>query len=253
MLKSSSIIIATIWILVMGSFLPLGGCASGVPTYPTMSDRESLEVLAQRADAIRTVRATIDLAITNGQGQSIELEGAIAAVLPDRLRLQAWKMGVTVLDVTYTSGEVWTVTDADQGSEQEIETLRGTSASDFEQMLAPTRAEFWRKATPVQSAESENELVVDSGWPVAGGMRCFIDRRSLTAQRLILADRSLQAQVDRSLILEQYQSFDGVIWPTRMIFNSPDGIVRVNLKEVEINQPIDDAAFQPPRRAKKHL
>jgi len=217
-----------------------------------MSDRESLEVLADRAHSVRSIRATIELDVVDRQGQSIELDGAIAAVLPDRMRLQVWKMGMTVLDVTYKSGEVWTVTNADQRSGQEIESLTGTSATEFEQMLAPTRADFWKNAHPIETGESNRELVVESGWPVAGGMQCFIERRTLTARRLTIPDGRGDTGVGRSLILEQYRMIDGVVWPTTMTFNGPDGTVRVNLKEVEMNQPIADAAFQPPRRAKKH-
>jgi hypothetical protein len=242
------------WVLLvflLAHILGLGGCAHSLPAYPNLPDREALEVLAGRAESVRSIRTLIELNIENAQGESIELDGAFVAIPPDRMRLQAWKFGATVLDVTYVGGEVWTVTDSDQPPAPGIESLTGITSGQLQRLLALSRASFWLTARPVGSANSSRDLVVESGLPNLNGVTCSIDRQTLTARRFTLSGSEAGANAERSLATERYRLIDGVAWPTRLTFGGPEGTVRVDLSEVEINHPIEDAAFVPPRRARK--
>ncbi|MGH7245229.1 MAG: hypothetical protein ACREJD_17590 [Phycisphaerales bacterium] len=244
--------VASFWCMCLAVLLAaLGGCAAALPTYPNLPAKESLEVLAMRAESVRSLSAQVELSLVNPQGQSIALDGAFAAIPPDRMRLQAWKFNTTVLDVTCTSDEVWSVPEHQSGSDSQSQGFSGGTSLQAETLLELSRPSFWRTARLVDAKTTDSELVVTSGLPGHEEVNCVVDRRTLTARQFSSFGTREAGGEQYSLSLEQYRLIDGVVWPTILVFTGPEGTVRVSLNDVEINKQIYDAVFVPPARAKQ--
>ena len=51
--------------------------------------------------------------------------------------------------------------------------------------------------------------------------------------------------------LDRYHDQEGVIWPRRIVARSDQGTIRIDMRELEFNAELPEAAFTPPRRAEK--
>lgn len=241
--ERSQIRVAT---LLTGVSLLLAGCATTLPAYPTLTARDTLETLATRAESIETLRARANLTLVNPGGQSIDLAGSVSVVPPNRLRVVASKFGATVVDVTYVDGEVWSVPILNR-----VDLLKGITARQIDRTLAILNPAFWRRAHPVETADTQPDLVAVVEEGEQGSVTCTIDRATATARGFTDTPTGNAGAAPRSLSLENYRVIDGVVWPTLLRLIGGEGTVEVALHEIEINHPIEAATFVPPPRARK--
>lgn len=239
--------------LVLVLACTLAGCAAPLATYPPMSGDASLRTIADRADSVHTARAALSIKLTRADGQSIRLDGAMVAALPDRFRVQAWKFGAPVLDLTSIRGDLWSIPINRPGATSEDDALSTVTAEQFARALALFGGDLWRHAIADDHASSPGTLVARLGVSAADtrdGPLCEIDRPTLTPRRLILSPPG--GPSPRTLDLTRYRLIDNAIpWATALRFSGPGGSAEVAFEDVELNQPIPDAAFTPPPRARK--
>ena len=58
-------------------------------------------------------------------------------------------------------------------------------------------------------------------------------------------------QVLFGVTYDAYRLVDGIAWPMRMVFQSKQGRIELEMDSIQLNQPPLPAAFVPPRRAEK--
>ena len=108
-------------ILMVEVAIVLTGCAArqqvdaNLPTYGRLDHAAALRVLAERAQSVRSVSAQAALTLTRADGQSVQLDGAVAMAPPGRVRLRAWKFNQAVFDLTLTPEGLWVLTPDDPG------------------------------------------------------------------------------------------------------------------------------------------
>src|SRR5205085_684147 len=116
------------------------------------------KVLADRATAVKTLSSQCRLTLTRPDGQSVQLDGAIAMAPPDRLRLRAWKFNQAVFDLTLTQGGLWVVA-PDEPSRREKVLPASLSAAQFGREWAMLNGGFFLQPDLVTEG-SGNSLVV---------------------------------------------------------------------------------------------
>lgn len=218
----------------------LGGCAAAppLPAYAPMDARRSLDLIAERLEDVGTVFGTARITLDNGRGESVRLDGALAAAFPDRLRLRAWKFNTAVFDVTAVGDDVWMLT-SDRMSAAQARAVPSRGVRTARDLLGPG---YFRGASEAPGSTPE-VLVVDG--PLAGGgtATCEIDRATLTP-RVFRAG-------DATLTLGRYRVTGGTPWAWRWTLTSREGTVTVRLDEVVLGGGMAPGAFTPPRRATK--
>lgn len=232
-------------VLLVGGVV--AGCAAPLPTYDIQDPREALRVMADRAAQVRTVTGSGGVRLTDAEGRGVELDAALAAEPPDRLRLRAWKMGSAVLDATLVEHEVWIAASEDPRAgaarEQADAVSRGLLGA--MELLSPVLLRDAEILDPGSARGTLTALVRTS----EGEFACTIDRRTLTARECrgrSPGNRGLK------IGMGSYRVVDGVAWPMRLRLESPAGRVEVRLNEVELNAELPEGAFTPPARAEKH-
>lgn len=248
--------------VVAAAFAIVSGCRAPLPEHQWKDRDTALRVMSERGARVRTVESGVRLVLTSKDGNSVTLDGAIAAAPPDRFRLRAWKMGHAVLDLTLTPEGTWLK--AEKGS--------GTSGAGVPPAVnARGIADAWSMFTGSMFSESTapggaSTEIIDDGGPWftlrrtlparAGGgsddppiVECVIDRRTLTARRYRVID---SAGLERAtLTLDDYRDFGGVVFPMRLSAESDDGGVLVLLDSPEFNLPTAPDAFVPPAGASR--
>jgi hypothetical protein len=232
----------------------LSGCVQRLPTYPWSDSRAALDIMAARADSIRTVSSGCTLHIKRRDGFRVSLDGAMAARIPGWLRLRAWKFGDPVLDVTVTPDGVWSLP------------RKGEVPPPGQDRLT----EVWMLFTG-RFFDDPSAVVIDEGGPRftveraigdQGAMiRCEVDRATLTVRSYAIRD---EAGATRLLLtLDRYRLVDEAPWPMRLTADiaprsdgapsGPDDIARitVSFEDPELNTEPAPGAFTPPRRAVK--
>ena len=220
-----------------------------LPTYKWTDGRTALAILSQHALAVRTVSATAFLTLTRPDGQSVRLDGAIA-MSRDRksVRLRAWKFNQAVFDLTVRPTGVWIELPRDQDRRRKV--LPATlSASQLAQAVSQFGSD------PIQGSDVR---LVDTGGPqfetrtvLPQGQTTVarIDRSTLTVREYRLIDAAGRTRF--TLSLGQYHDFNGVIWPTRLVAQSDQGRIDVQLRDAEFNRTLPPRAFVPPHGAEK--
>jgi hypothetical protein len=220
------------------------GCAAPLTRYPAMSPRESLEILARRAESVRTLSAACDVTLTDAAGESIRLDGAIAAEFPDRLRMRAWKFGNAVFDITVVQGRTWMLTgDTSGGPESGVM----SGADRLPRAIGLLGPEYFRAADAAPVETPEEVLIVTGPLFDDAAATCEIDRQTLTVRQLVFTES--ESAGDRRVRFEGYRMVEGLPWPTGLEFSGPEGVIGVRLRDVAINEPVAESAFVPPRRA----
>ena len=228
------------------------GCAHKasppLPTYHGLDDAAALKVLADRAEAVKTLSAECGLTLTRPDGQSVQLDGAVAMAPPDRLRLRAWKFGQAVFDLTLTPDGLWVLTPDDPGRKQKV--LPATvSAAQIGREWAMLNGRFFVQSGLVAGGDAKWLSVrrqMEDGRTVV----CRVDRATLTPRDYEMRDP--QGQVRFRFGLSEYRLVNGVPIATKLAARSPDGNIDIRMKDVELNQDLAPTAFKPPRRAEKH-
>lgn len=234
---------------LVGGAVLTQGCASRLPTHPWQGHDDALRKIVDRAARIETVSARCRLLLTRPGGNTVQLDGALAARVPGYLRLRAWKLSQPIYDVTATPQGTWVYTAPREGPE-----------GDGELGLLPSSRliDAWEKLA-AGIVDPTWDPLPDDGGPVvyvaqgAGtdeiAATCSIDRSTQTVRECDMAGGGEDAAT--TLRLDRYRSIDGHVWPTRVELVSSSGTVIILFDDVALNTEIPAKAFTPPRRAAK--
>ncbi|WP_428939661.1 hypothetical protein [Fontivita pretiosa] len=241
-LRPAAVTASLLLLLLVG----LLGCAgSRIPVWPMMSPQQSLEVLNARTRQITTVSGQGTLRLTRGRNESVILEAACALKPPDSARIRAWKFGRAVFDLTVLPDAVYLAAANESPGPTDI-ALTGRGAAE---MIRSWLGMTCDTIQPQRLEHSRDTLVAIQ--PISDDLtlRCAIDRRTLTVRSYQLLDHDGREQF--SLLLDRYIESNGQVWPTRIVARSRTGTLRLELRDLQINQELAQAAFQPPARAEK--
>ncbi|MDB5296975.1 MAG: hypothetical protein JWO31_2958 [Phycisphaerales bacterium] len=219
-----------------------------LPTYAWTDAPTALRAMADRAKAVRTTSAECGLTLTRADGQSVEFDGAMATQPPDHLRLQAFKFGRTVFDLTLAPDGMWVKTMDDPGRADKIIPASRSAARFAREWSTFTGGLFDRPGLTVETPSAQKMVVrqtLDDGRRVV----CDVDRPTLTPRRYGLLD---PAGVERfSLTVADYRVIAGVALPTRLTAVGEQGTIDVRLRDPEVNVDLPPKAFAPPGGATK--
>lgn len=229
------------------SLCVLAGCAAPLPRYPGVSTQEALDILAGRAESLRTLSAECEITLTDPAGESVRLDGATALAFPDRVRIRAWKFGQVAFDITAAEGRVWVLTadapgprhSADKGVLAAVDRLPVAIG-----LLGP---EYFRAATPRAGDDRDDRLTVTGPAPGGEAATCVIDRSTITVRELFFTGP--ESPPTRRVRFDRYRTISGMPWPTLLEFSGPEGVIVLRLRDVSLNEPLAESAFVPPRRA----
>lgn len=223
------------------------GCVTTLPTYPRSDGDHALRILAARSRSVETLESSCRLLLARADGDEIQLSGAIAARMPDYLRLRAWKISQPVFDLTLTPDGLWVF---EAGNPQD------SSNPVFGDLTARRLTEAWSLAT---------NRIDEEGWSITGetdatrfhlvksvegpgvSVIADVDRRTLTIRQYRLIDDAGAVRV--TLTLDKYRQAGGVVWPAKIVARSAEGTVTVLLDDLEINTDLPANVFRPPARA----
>ncbi|MFN0010128.1 MAG: hypothetical protein ACKVS8_00640 [Phycisphaerales bacterium] len=242
------------------------GCAGRavewpLPTYPTMSDEESLRVIALRQARITTVSAQCDILLTDADGQRVHLDGVLLAMplapTGPRVRLRAWKLGRPVFDLTLTDGTAWLIAPENAPLNDRGTPSSGLPPPPADAAASPARRigaaldrigpRFFQAATVVRSSP---ETITATG-AGADSTTCEIDRVTLTPRRFIPGGATDSAGTASDLRLSEYRLIGEIVWAHRLRLNGPGGAADVLMSDVELNGDLPPGAFTPPVRARR--
>jgi outer membrane lipoprotein-sorting protein len=229
----------------------LTGCANkdeeSIPTSPLTDPATTLHELANRAKQVHTLSGEGLITLTRPDGQSVRLDAAIIMRPPDYARVRAWKFNRALFDLTVTPDGVWAVTPDDPQRKDQMKSA-GVSAAKLAKTWSVLSGGFFDD--PGLTAEDHGpQLLIrrtTSGEPT---VVCEVNRDTLTPRRYLMLDDAGKQRF--SLTLSRYKQFGQIVWPTRLIAESEGGNVEVELRDIQINPDLPDAAFVPPRRAEK--
>lgn len=226
------------------------------PAYHWVDTRTAIDDLRARAASVKTVSAECAITLTRADGETVQLDGALAMRNPGFVRLRAWKLNRAVFDLTLTPDGLWVMTLEDPKRRDQV-LPASVNAADFVRQWSYFNGRLFELATPETAEVAGHTLILRPPRPVAedgsGGssgaaqLRCEVDRRSLTPRRYVYEDSARSFE----LKLEHYRPINGVMWPTRLVASGEMGSVRIDQRNVEINGELPDSAFTPPRRAEK--
>ena len=232
----------------------LTACGGPEPLPPTEygSLNEARRILAERQDEIDTVEAECDVTITNAEGRSTTLDGAVVLAGGDRVRFKTWKFTQGVFDLTVNPDGRFLSTsdrlkekapDAEQGLARLSEHLGGMlRGPDFGQALIrevrdPAEVPWVDQVLPDRSAEP----FIEARW---ASVAAVVDRQTLTPLAYYLeGDQTLKIQTTFGL-------YDGRYWLDVLTAEGSFGRLEMRFKGVTINGELNSRAFTPPRRAR---
>jgi hypothetical protein len=236
----------TSFIAVMcASMLLLPGCGARLPTYPMMSDAESLRIVAERAESITSVSSFAQVSMTNSQGETVSFDAALVAEPPRRARLRAWKFGSPVMDLTILQEGVWAYVAARDGDAHDSLDLAALPAAGIAQAVEMLSGDYFRRAQPLPGESTVETLVVAGTAFDNDDVRCEIDRATLAPRRFIIGGSAQEME----FTLDRYGLVDETIWARRWTFTAPEGRIVLHLGDVELNAHPPESAFTPPARA----
>jgi len=235
--------------MAMGAAALTQGCASRLPTHPWRGHDDALRKIVDRAARIETVSARCRLLMTRPGGNTVQLDGALAARVPGYLRLRAWKLSQPIYDVTATPQGIWVYTAPREGPE---------GGGDLQSLPSSRLIDAWEKLAGGVVDPTWDPLP-DDGGPVvyvAQGAgtdettaTCSLDRSTQTIRECHIKGEGKGAAV--TLRLDRYRLIEGHVWPERVELESPSGSVIILLDDVALNTQLPATAFSPPRRAAK--
>ena len=220
------------------------GCGSHLPTYAERDAPASLATIAQRLASVETIQSEATVDFLESDGATVRLDAALAARLPDMLRLRAWKLDRAVFDATLRDGELWMLPEGDDrpgGGGDSGLAAQGVFRAFT--LLAPA---FYETATVDAARTTARELVVN-GTAEGDTITCVIDRATLTPRHFERAADRPGSEL--SVDLADYLVVDGVPWPGTWTITHPRGRVVIRMADVSLNSELPPEALVPPRRA----
>jgi hypothetical protein len=218
-----------------------------IPSYPPMPAEQAMKIVADRSHAIHAVSAQGMVTLTRPDGESVRFDTAVVLAPPERARVRAWKFGQAVFDMTLTPEGLWLVSPQEGGHRQEIEAAGANMGRLTRQWLRLMSGIFDDAGRDVK--DDGPRLRVTQSNPDGTIMHCTIDQKTLTPRQFVLNDARGVKRF--TLTLDRYAEFGGVVWPRKIEALSESGQILIELREVEINGDLPDAAFAPPRRAQR--
>jgi len=228
------------------------GCASTGPrltAHPWRGTDEALLIMAQRADTIKTLSAECTLTLKRS-GETVRLDGAIVAQPPNQMRLRAWKFGHAVMDLTVRPDGIWIW--MNEEASIDAETLLPGGGLDSQAgtwpMLDP---DLFRDAGLVVDDDGGPEFLIRQPLGDASGWQ--LETRVQRATLAVLEYRIIDPdhQVTQRMKLSQYRQFGAAIWPMRIEMISDRVSIQIRLRDLELNNPLHPAVFDPPARAQQ--
>jgi hypothetical protein len=235
-------------VLSVGTLLA-SGCSGRpervkLPTYPPAGPASTMRFMTERDAGVRTLQAQCRIKLTDSQGDSHNLDGAIVIRDDTHARLRGSKLGQTLFDLTSTPEGVWLY--ADSRVEEKIETKQLTA-----QKIVDGLSLFLRgvKLDAVESARSTPAGLVEVVYE-GGRVRATIDPATRTVQAFAILNE--KGKVTRQVLME-YTLLDGYVVPISWAGSGLDGTgFRVDLYNIEVNGELNPRAFRPPRRAEQY-
>lgn len=250
------------WIAAMVCVLAMSACGTTpLPTFPAMSDKDALAIIAARLDTVKRVSATADIVLTNEAGESVTLDGAFVAAMPDRARLRAWKFGTAVLDLTITPDGVWAIVpERDRGGN-----VSQLSAAGVARALEMGTGTYFTTAHVIDGESTSEVLVVEGRAMGVDAVRCEIDRATLTPRRYTIVGGVGGENQEMTLTLDRYDMVTDhavdwrasavrkprIAWARRVTFSGPKGEIVLRFGDIEINGDVEPAALAAPARAER--
>lgn len=220
----------------------LAGCAAPLPTYPpSVGDDEALAIIAERLESVQRTRSTATLTLTSGAGDSVRLDAAMVTRTPGAARLRAWKFGTSVLDLTISPEGMWLyVAERDGGDAGSLD----DSIAGVGPVLDMFSGRFFREARPLPEESSSATLVATGAGSEGSGVRCEIDRRTLTPRAFVFPR-------GHGMTMSRYTVVEGIAWPGEISFTGGSGSVRIRLGDIELNPELPGSVFEPSLRARR--
>lgn len=237
------------WVGACAGAILLCGCAAPLPTYPWVDHRTALTVLSERAKAVRTVSAWGTIVLGKAEGSAVHLDGALAAEIPGRLRVRAWKFGQAAFDLTVTPDGVWIMTGEDAPADAET-SMEGLTSDRFAEGWGLFTGDFFAGADHHIKDDGGPMFAVSRPWGNGGDtVWCFVDRSTLTPLKYRIVDAG--GRIHQTLELDRYRQIDGIPWPFQVTARGDSGFLILDMDEVELNTQMPAGAFKPPARAVK--
>ncbi len=214
-----------------------GGCKTSppLPTYPRMSQADSLERIAAFSRQIRTVQGQATITLEGADRQSITLDGAFVIEAPDKLRVRAWKLGQAVFDLTSTPDGAW----------QYVPREEARSTTGITREVTQRLIDLLTAGPPAgEMALSDKQIEL-----VGGRERRVYDRDTLVLRQFIVVNDAGDEVF--TLRLDGHRLINDVVWPMRLLAESEQGTITIRFGEMEINGVLPPVAFKPPARAER--
>jgi len=231
----------------------LQSCAAKLPTYSWTTQEEALTVIRQRHESIKTIQAACDIILTDPNGQSLTLNGALVARNPGWIRMRAWKFNSAVFDLTMTPDGLWvmqgdspdvaermpTALDAAQVAEAWSLLLGGS----FDGEVTWAREKMWVElerfvAPPLRRDQVQSRI------------HCWVKRRNLLPLRYQRSERE-GATRSFDVRLDRYRMINGIAFAHEIDLTADAGRIVIRLRDVTLNEEPTEGAFKPPAGAVK--
>lgn len=225
------------------------GCRGDLPTYHWVDHDTAVRIITDRTARIETISARCRLLLSGADGATTQLDGVLAARLPDHLRIRAWKFSQPAFDLTMTPEGLWRFAREDRSKDAGTP-LDGLTARRF--------SRGWLMLVEGGVGPGWKPLVDDGGSRVrfrretqtpGVSVVCEMDRATLTVTRCDLVDA--EGVTETTLQLDRYRLIGDFIWPARAVLRSEHGSVTMLFDDVRINTDLPPGAFVAPRRSVK--
>jgi hypothetical protein len=220
------------------TYILLAGCTHKppIPLYPRTDVENSLAIVRRNVPAAVTLEGTLTL--VDAEGQSIQLDIAMAIQDANRLRLRAWKFGQAVFDLTIRPDGIWAYSGRKEFDEARVLAL----VKNIRPWLA-----LFEPVSPGAEVIREDSRMIELRSKIDNAdVRTLIDRPTLTVRsHQMLA----QGQSRAAIQFLNYAPFGDIVWPKQIVIS--DGSRRMEVTTRSVQPTIAPRAFEPPRRARQ--
>lgn len=247
--------------LILFAALFCVGCASAIQDDPSLvryewvSASRAREIMQERDRKVERLSAVCDVLLDDGRGKRVRLEGVIAIGEAGRARMQAWKMGRTVMDVVVEHDAVW-IKQAEQETRDSREVLDRAGAAHAVKMglsMLSGRMIAEQDARVIDDGGSTFQVIHLASAATDRGLKvtATIDRATLTARQYDIEDESGAPACQLKLSGFRVISGRESAMATRIEAIQGEARVVVDLREIDVNGELETGAFDVPAGAVK--
>jgi outer membrane lipoprotein-sorting protein len=236
--------------LTLAIALLVAGCASApreqLPAVSWRSETEALEILAHRAESVKTLSSQGLMTMRRPDGQSVRLDVALVADARQHLRLRAWKLGRAVFDLTMNESGMFMLLPDDPSIRERVRQgqLNIKRVADSWELF---NGRFFTRRDV--TTKRRGDTLLCSATVDDAHVTCEVDGQTLTPRRYLLRDADGKERF--SLALSNYKIINDIPFARRYAAKSEFGEIVIETRDVELNDELAPAAFTPPRRAEK--